>query len=53
MSLKPKLEAIIYAAETPITVDQMVQLVKDSSHTAAATELRSEVLRALTELKLV
>ena len=51
MNLKPKLEAIIYAAETPITVDQMVQLVKDSADTAEGTELRSEVLRALTELK--
>lgn len=51
MSLKPQLEAIIYAAETPITVDQMVQLVKDSAGSADATELRSEVLRALTELK--
>src|SRR5438105_15839587 len=30
MSLKPKLEAIIYAAETPITLDQIVQLVRDS-----------------------
>jgi len=51
MSLKPQLEAIIYAAETPITVDQMVQLVKDSAGIADATELRSEVLRSLTELK--
>src|SRR5690242_21181815 len=51
MSLKPQLEAIIYAAETPITVDQMVQLVKDSAGVADGTELRSEVLRALTELK--
>ena len=30
MSLKAKLEAIIYAAETPITLDHMVQLVNDS-----------------------
>ena len=51
MSLKPQLEAIIYAAETPITVDQMVQLVKESAGSADATELRSEVLRTLTELK--
>ena len=51
MSLKPQLEAIIYAAETPITVDQMVQLVKDSAGIADGTELRSEILRALTELK--
>ena len=51
MSLKPQLEAIIYAAETPITVDQMVQLVKDSAGISDGTELRSEVLRSLTELK--
>jgi len=50
MTLKPKLEAIIYAAETPITVDQMVQLVKESAD-ADLTQLRSEVLRALTDLK--
>ena len=30
MSLKAKLEAIVYAAEAPVTLDQMVQLVKDS-----------------------
>src|SRR6266536_2095778 len=51
MSLKAQLEAIIYAAETPITLDQIVQLVKDSAGIAGGTELRSEVLRALTELK--
>ena len=27
MSLKAKLEAIIYAAETPITLDHIVELV--------------------------
>src|SRR6202789_2756391 len=30
MSLKAQLEAIVYAAETPITVEQMFQLVKES-----------------------
>src|SRR5438132_1531479 len=30
MSLKAQLEAIIYAAETPITLEQIIQLVKDS-----------------------
>jgi segregation and condensation protein B len=30
MSLRPQLEAIIYAAETPISVEQIVFLVKDS-----------------------
>lgn len=30
MSLKAQLEAIIYATETPITLDQMTALVKDT-----------------------
>src|ERR1700687_2140926 len=30
MSLRPQLEAIIYAAETPISLDQIFSLVKDS-----------------------
>jgi segregation and condensation protein B len=30
MSLKAKLEAIIYAAETPVTLEQIFQLVKES-----------------------
>jgi segregation and condensation protein B len=30
MSLRPQLEAIIYAAETPITLDQIISLVKES-----------------------
>src|SRR5690348_749841 len=51
MSLKPQIEAIIYAAETPITVDQIVELVKDSAGIDDKTQLRSEVLRTLTELK--
>jgi segregation and condensation protein B len=52
MSLKAKLEAIIYAAETPITVEQMVQLVKDpgASQSADPMELRSNVRMALEEL---
>ena len=29
MSLRPQLEAIIYAAETPISIDQIYSLVKD------------------------
>ena len=51
MSLKAKVEAIIYAAETPITLDQMVALVKDSEEIANGTELRSQVLLAIGELK--
>lgn len=30
MSLKAKLEAIVYAAETPVTLEQIAQLVKES-----------------------
>lgn len=30
MNLKAKLEAIVYAAETPVTLEQIVHLVKDS-----------------------
>ncbi len=51
MSLKAKIEAIIYAAETPITLDQIVALVKDSAETANGTELRSQVMLAVGELK--
>src|SRR5437773_4858196 len=51
MSLKAKIEAIIYAAETPITLDQIVGLVKDSAETANGTELRSQVMLAVGELK--
>src|SRR5438105_10837282 len=51
MSLKAKVEAIIYAAETPITLDQIVALVKDSAETADGTQLRSQVLLAVGELK--
>jgi segregation and condensation protein B len=53
MSLKAKLEAIIYAAETPITLDHIVQLVKDSVVAQAATEdaeVKSGVRAALEEL---
>jgi segregation and condensation protein B len=51
MSLKAKIEAIIYAAETPITLDQIVALVKDSAETANGTELRSQVMLGVGELK--
>ena len=53
MSLKAKLEAIIYAAETPITLDHMVQLVKETDsegQPADMAELRSSVRVALEEL---
>jgi segregation and condensation protein B len=51
MSLKPKIEAIIYAAETPVTLDQIIQLVKESSGITDGTELRSQVMLAIEELR--
>jgi segregation and condensation protein B len=54
MSLKPQLEAIIYAAETPISIDQIVPLVQDAVLAEApgidATEIRSRVRAAIEEL---
>jgi len=53
MSLKAKLEAIIYAAETPIPLDDMIQLVKESVITEGAannTEIQLRVRGALEEL---
>src|SRR5205085_3519946 len=50
MSLKPKIEAIIYAAETPVTLDQIIQLVRESAGISDATELRSQVMLAVEEL---
>ena len=53
MSLKAQLEAIIYAAETPITTEQMVQLVKESVMADGAVddaEVKSRVRAALEEL---
>src|SRR5579863_7570165 len=53
MSLKAKLEAIIYAAETPITLDHLIQLAKESvinNGAADEAEVRSQVRAALEEL---
>lgn len=53
MSLKAQLEAIIYAAETPITADQLVQLVKESVTADGAAddaEVKSRVRASLEEL---
>ena len=50
MSLKPKLEAIIYAAENPVTLEQIVQLVKESTPAENDAELKSQVRAALEEL---
>jgi len=53
MSLKAQLEAIIYAAETPITVEQMTALVKDSvvaEGISADAEIKARVRACLEEL---
>jgi segregation and condensation protein B len=53
MSLKAQLEAIIYAAETPIGAEQMVQLVKESvlaEGAADEADVKSRVRAALEEL---
>jgi segregation and condensation protein B len=52
MSLKAKLEAIIYAAETPITLDHLVELTKGSitATNADGGDIRSQVRAALFEL---
>jgi segregation and condensation protein B len=52
MSLKAKVEAIIYAAETPITLDQIVHLVRESvaAEDVDDAELRSQVRVAIEEL---
>lgn len=53
MSLKAKLEAIVYAAETPITQDHIVQLVRESVTAEGAdteAEVRARVRLALEEL---
>lgn len=48
MSLKGKLEAIIYAAEEPVTVEQMAALLRD----AVLVELASETANAAVEEQL-
>ena len=50
MSLKPKIEAIVYAAETPITLDQIVSLLKESEASTDPAELKSQVRAAIEEL---
>jgi segregation and condensation protein B len=53
MSLKAQLEAIIYAAETPITLEQMTQLVKETviaDGAADEAEMKSRVRSCLEEL---
>ena len=53
MSLKAQLEAIIYATETPITLEQMTALVKDTvvaDGTSDDGEVKSRVRSCLEEL---
>jgi segregation and condensation protein B len=53
MSLKAQLEAIIYAAETPITLEQITQLVKESVVAAGTVDdavVKSRVQSSLEEL---
>jgi segregation and condensation protein B len=54
MNLKPQLEAIIYAAETPISIEQIFSLVKDSMAAEApgidAAEMKSRLRAAIEEL---
>jgi segregation and condensation protein B len=53
MSLKAQLEAIVYAAETPITLEQIFQLVKASVTADGAvddTEVKSRMRASLEEL---
>jgi segregation and condensation protein B len=53
MSLKAQLEAIIYAAETPITLEQIAQLVRESVVAAGAVDdadVKSRVRSSLEEL---
>jgi segregation and condensation protein B len=42
MSLKPQLEALVYAAESPVTLEQIVQLVKESAAAQIAAERSHE-----------
>jgi segregation and condensation protein B len=54
MSLRPQLEAIIYAAEIPISLDQIFSLVKESLLAEApgidAAEMKSRIRATLEEL---
>ena len=53
MSLRAQLEAVIYAAETPITLEQIVQLVKETVAAEGVSdeaEVKSRVRSSLEEL---
>jgi len=51
MSLRAKIEAIVYAAETPVTLDQIIDLVKESAGITDWTQLRNQAMIALEELR--
>src|SRR3982750_2790919 len=50
MSLKATLEAIIYAAESPVTLDQIAQLVKESTPAEKDSDLRSQVRATIEDM---
>jgi segregation and condensation protein B len=50
MSLKAQLEAIIYAAETPITLEQMIPLVKETLPGLSDADIKLRVRSCLEEL---
>jgi len=51
MSVKAKIEAIIYAAEAPVSLEQILALVKESSGIADNQELRRATIAAIEELR--
>ncbi len=50
MSLKAKLEAIIYAAEDPVTIDQMAAVLKEDAGATDDKELRTQLRALIDEL---
>jgi segregation and condensation protein B len=50
MSLKGKLEAIIYAAEEPVSLDQLAVLLKDSESPEDPKEYKSQLRAVLDEM---
>jgi segregation and condensation protein B len=50
MSLKGKIEAIIYAAEEPVSVEQIAAALKDAGEQASADELKAEVRSGINQL---
>lgn len=50
MSIKAKIEAIIYAAENPVTLEQIVELAKDPTAEAGQADVASDVRASLEAL---